>query len=118
MKRDRELRMDMLGRIVGPNHAELARSASDFSLLQEFGLVCHCAGGLRLWIHFFEFARLPGAVERRTFVSVDEEVAEPALTGDRLDPLAFVTGGCGWAEVVVGRTVRLRSIRLLLTRQS
>src|SRR5262249_59618601 len=39
-----------------------------------------------------EIARFPGPVERRLLWAVDAEIDEPPLAGNRLDPLALLSG--------------------------
>src|SRR5262245_48792522 len=52
-------------------------------------------------VHQLEVARLPRAVERRRLRPVDAEVREPALAGDRLDPLSLVARGRLGTEIQV-----------------
>jgi hypothetical protein len=57
----------------------------------------------------FDLARSPGLVEERLLRAVEAQNREPALAGQRLNPVAILgIGGFGWAEINGRGAVRVR----------
>src|SRR4029453_14090895 len=56
-----------------------------------------------------DLARTPRLVEERLLRAIEAQQREPALAGQRLNPVAILgVGGLGWAEINRRRAIRIR----------